>query len=152
MVSSEPEDDRRRSRPASMATSVASLAVPWMTPPPVLEGERKEAGRPMAAPSQSRMRVSISVQAGEVCQSMPWTASPVESRSPRMAGPDELAGKKAKKFGDCQWVRPGITMRWMSARMVSQGSGDSGAAAGRRAAISPGLTEGRTGSVWTDCM
>ena len=23
-----------------------------------------------------------------------------------MAGPDVLAGKNAKKLGDCQWVRP----------------------------------------------
>ena len=144
-----PEAARARCRPASIATSVASLAVPWMTPPPVLLVERKESGRPMARPSQSSTRVSISVQAGEVCQSMPCTPRPVERRSPRIAGPEELAGKNAKKWGDCQGVSPGRTMRWTSAMIASQGSGFSGAASGRLAATLPGATDGSTGSVST---
>ncbi len=65
------------------------------------------AGRPSMSAIQSSTCVSSSVQAGLVAHSMPCTPRPAESNSPRMDGPELLAGKKAKKLGDCQWVMPG---------------------------------------------
>ena len=96
--------------------------------------------------SQSSTCVSSSVQAGLVAQSMPCTPSPAESSSPRMAGPEALAGKKAKKLGDCQWVMPGR----MISLHVAQHRGEGLAllragAAGSMARISPGCTCDRTG-------
>lgn len=49
----------------SNATSVASLAVPWMTPPPLPpEQARNSAGRSNILPSQSIITTSSSVHAG----------------------------------------------------------------------------------------
>jgi len=39
-----------------------------------------------------------------------------------MAGPEVFAGKKAKKFGDCQWVMPGIISSPTSLRMAAKAS------------------------------
>jgi len=43
------------------------------------------------------MTVSISVHAGLVAHTIPLTASPAVTSSPRIAGGDELAGKKAEE-------------------------------------------------------
>jgi hypothetical protein len=52
-----------------MAVSTASLAEPWMTPPPrVGPVDRKQAGRPSIWASQSSTMVSSSVTAGEQIQ------------------------------------------------------------------------------------
>jgi hypothetical protein len=66
--------------------------VSWRTPPPSVS-DLKWAGRPSMSTSQSRTWVSSSVQAGLVAHSIPWTPSPDDSRSPRIAGPEALAGK-----------------------------------------------------------
>ena len=76
-----------------MATSVASLAVPWMTPPPAGEVERKDSGSPMSSASQSSTRVSSSVQEGPVDQSIPCTPRPADSSSPSTDGPDASEAK-----------------------------------------------------------
>ena len=64
----------------------------YRTPPPAPE-ERNFSGRPSIVAIQSSTCVSSSVQAGLVAQSMPCTPSPAESSSPRMEGPELLAGK-----------------------------------------------------------
>ncbi len=132
-----------------MATSVASLAVPWMTLPPVAEVERKSSGRPVSSASQSSTRVSSSVAAGLVDQSMPCTPRPADSSSPSTAGPEAFAGKYAKKDGDCQCVSPGRMMSSRSLKMSSQpdspASPSSGGCAGSFDATPPGATCERTG-------
>ena len=74
-----------RSRAARMAHNVASDAVPWMTPPPA-PLDRNRSGSPSSPTIQSTTRVSSSVQAGLVAQSIPLTPRPAESSSPRIAG------------------------------------------------------------------
>ncbi|MEZ4769538.1 MAG: hypothetical protein R2844_14050 [Caldilineales bacterium] len=133
-----------RSRPASNAASVAEDAVSWMTPPPV-DVDLNACGSPSMSTSQSRTCVSSSVQAGLVAHSMPCTPSPDDSMSASMAGKEALAGKKAKKLGDCQWVMPGMISGSMSASIAANGSPCSGAWAGRPARISPGCTCDNTG-------
>jgi hypothetical protein len=91
-----------------MAHKVELDAVSWITPPPLLD-DRNFAGKPNIPTSQSNTCVSSSVQAGLVAQSIPWTPSADDNRSPKMAGPDALAGKNAKNLGDCQCVTPGRT-------------------------------------------
>ena len=76
-----------------MATSVASLAEPWMTPPPVGLVERKWSGRSSSSAIQSSISVSSSVHAGDVTQLMPCTPSPAHSSSPRIDGYDVFDGK-----------------------------------------------------------
>ncbi len=75
-----------RHRAARMEASVASLAEPWITPPPVALVLRNLAGRPNSSCIQSIISVSTSVQAGLVTQLMPCTPSPAAASSPRMAG------------------------------------------------------------------
>ena len=123
---------------------MALEAESWITPPPG-PSERNRRGRPSISMSQSRTRVSSSVQAGLVAHSMPCTPSPPASNSPRIDGPEVLAGKKAKKFGDCQWVMPGRISRSMSARIASKPSPCSGASGGSERYTSPGATCERTG-------
>ena len=67
-------------------------ALSWMTPPPAVL-DRNRSGSPSRSTSQSSTWVSSSVQAGLVAQSMPCTPRPEESRSPRIDGPEALAGK-----------------------------------------------------------
>ena len=62
-----------RSRAARMAHSVASDAVPWMTPPPG-PVERKRSGRSSSSSIQSHMSDSSSVAAGLVAHSIPLHA------------------------------------------------------------------------------
>ncbi len=62
-----------------------------MPPPPPANVNSDE--RPIAAASSSMRCCSISVQAGEVAQSMPCAPSPAESMSPSSECSDELAGK-----------------------------------------------------------
>ena len=71
---------------------VAVDAVSWMTPPPA-PSLRKSSGRPSASANQSRTTCSTSVTAGLVAQIIPWAPMPLESRSPRIAAGEELAGK-----------------------------------------------------------
>src|SRR5207302_4398535 len=104
-----------------MAHNVALDAESWITPLP-----RKTSGRPSSSTSQSSTCVSSSVHAGDVAHSIPCTPRPDDTRSPRIDGPDVFAGKYPKKFGDCQCVTPGSTMRSRSARIADQGCGDSG--------------------------
>ena len=82
-----------RHRAARIEASVASLADPWITPPPLALVERKHSGSPSSSCIQSTIKVSISVHAGLVTQLMPCTPRPAVRRSPRIAGYDELAGK-----------------------------------------------------------
>src|SRR3984885_5652857 len=123
-----------RSRAASKAHREALEAVSWITPPPLLV-ERNFRGRSSISTSQSRTCVSNSVQAGLVAQSIPCTPSPDESKSPRIAGPDALAGKKAKKFGDCQCVMPGRISFSTSPRIASKDSPFAGGFTGSEARI-----------------
>jgi len=95
--------------------------------------------------TQSKTCVSNSVHAGLVIHSMPWMPSPDESKSARIDGPDRLAGKKAKKFGDCQCVMPGRITRSKSASNAPNGSGSSGGCGGSCARIWPGSTCANTG-------
>ena len=81
-----------RARAASRAHSVASDALCWMTPPPG-PSDLNRSGRPNNSTSQSSTWVSSSVQAGLVAHSMPCTPRPAESSSPRIDGPEALAGK-----------------------------------------------------------
>ena len=74
-----------------MATSAASLAVPWITPPP--SSERKRAGRPSSSCIQSSTSVSSSVHAGDVTQLIPCTPRPADSSSPRIDGYVVFDGK-----------------------------------------------------------
>jgi hypothetical protein len=108
-------------------------------------------GNPSIAAIQSSTCVSSSVQAGLVAQSMPCIPNPAESNSPRIDGPELLAGKKAKKLGDCQCVMPGKMSLSTSARMASKGSPRDGGSAGSEARICPGLTAEQTGSDSTRC-
>jgi hypothetical protein len=128
-----------RSRAASNAHSVALDAVSWITPPPAAV-DLKGSGRSSMVTSQSSTCVSSSVQAGLVAHIMPCTARPAESISPRIEGPDALAGKNAKKFGDCQCVIPGRMICSTSRRTSSKGSPRRGAESGSRLRISPGCT------------
>src|SRR5579863_578289 len=121
-----------RSRAVSNAQREALEAVSWITPPPV-RLERKARGKSSISTSQSRTWVSSSVHAGLVAQSIPCTPSPEDSKSPRIAGPEALAGKKAKKFGDCQWVTPGRITFSMSPRIVAKDSPLAGGFAGSEA-------------------
>src|ERR1700680_3921080 len=121
-----------RSRAASNAHNDALEAVSWITPPPVLV-ERNFRGGASISPSQSRTCVSSSVHAGLVAQSIPCTPNPDESKSPRIAGPDALAGKKAKKLGDCQWVTPGRISFSTSPRIAAKDSPFAGGVAGSEA-------------------
>ena len=70
---------------------VAVDAVSWMTPPPALS--LRKPGRPSASANQSSTTCSTSVTAGLVAQIIPCAPMPLESRSPRIAAGDELAGK-----------------------------------------------------------
>src|ERR1700689_1785703 len=110
-----------------------------MTPPPVLD-DRNVSGSPSIGTSQSSTCVSSSVQAGLVDQSMPCTPSPEERRSPRIPGPEELLGKYAKKFGDCQCVTPGRISFSTSFSSASKGSPCAGGVAGSDARTCPGFT------------
>ena len=62
-----------------------------------------------------------------------------------MAGPEALAGKKAKKFGDCQWVIPGMTISSMSDSHFSTPSPPAGGRGGSFARTSPGRAGESTG-------
>ena len=76
-----------------MATSVASLAVPWITPPPVVLVDRNRSGRSSSSCIQSSISVSTSVHAGDVTQLIPWTPRPADSSSPRIDGNEVFDGK-----------------------------------------------------------
>ena len=89
---SAPLSETRR-RPATIAASVASLAVDWMHPPPSPLVERNDSGRPIARPIWSSRARSSSLAAGEVAQSMPCWPKPALSNSPMIAGPVALQGK-----------------------------------------------------------
>ena len=65
---------------------MALEAESWMTP-------LKPSGSPVICRSQSSTRVSISVAAGEVCQSMHWAPRVAVSISARTDGGLLLAGK-----------------------------------------------------------
>ena len=82
-----------RQRAARIATSVASLAEPWITPPPSGLSLRKRSGRPSSSTIQSSTSDSSSVQAGDVTQLMPCTPSPAASSSPRIDAYDVFDGK-----------------------------------------------------------
>ena len=72
---------------------MASLADPWITPPPDGLSERNRSGRSSSSAIQSSISVSTSVQAGDVTQLMPCTPSPAVSSSPRIDGYDVFDGK-----------------------------------------------------------
>ena len=81
-----PRQSSARSRMVMTAERVAEEALSWITP-------RQPSGRPSAWRSQSTMRVSISVAAGEVCHSMHCAAIVVTSCSARIEAGAALAGK-----------------------------------------------------------
>ena len=68
------------------AAKVADEALSWITP-------EKLPGKPMAWRSHSIIRVSISVAAGEVCQSMHCTAMVDTRKSANIAGGVAFDGK-----------------------------------------------------------
>ncbi len=72
---------------------MASLAEPWITPPPVGSVERKRTGSASSSCIQSSINVSTSVHAGDVIQLMPWTPNPAAVSSPRIEAYEMLAGK-----------------------------------------------------------
>ena len=76
-----------------MATSTASLAEPWITPPPCSLVPRNVSGRPSSSTIQSSISASSSVQAGDVIQLMPCTPSPAVSSSARIDGNELFEGK-----------------------------------------------------------
>ena len=82
-----------RQRADRIATNVASLAVPWITPPPLSLRESNRSGNASSSRIQSSISVSTSVHAGEVTQLMPWTPSPADNNSPRIEGYDVFDGK-----------------------------------------------------------
>ena len=75
-----------RSRAQSRAQKVAVLAVSWITPVNV-------SGRPSIWRSHSMTTSSTSVAAGLVCQLMPWTPRPEETRSASTEERSLLLGK-----------------------------------------------------------
>ncbi|MEZ5251779.1 MAG: hypothetical protein R2713_22005 [Ilumatobacteraceae bacterium] len=79
--------------------SVASLAEPWITPPPEELREWNRSGRPSSSIIQSIISVSTSVHAGLVTQLMPCTPRPADASSPRIDAYELLPGKNAKKLG-----------------------------------------------------
>src|ERR1700693_253622 len=100
-----------------------------MTPPP-FPLDRTARGSPSIFTSQSRTSISTSVQAGLVAHSIPCTPNPEESRSPSTEGPDEFAGKYAKKFGDCQCVIPGMILESTALRICAKSVCDCGGSCG----------------------
>ena len=81
-----------RQRADRIATSVASLAEPWITPPPS-PLDRNRSGSASSSCIQSSISVSTSVHAGDVIQLMPWIPSPDAANSPRIEAYEMLAGK-----------------------------------------------------------
>ncbi len=75
-----------RHRAEQIATRTASLADPWITPPPLALVEANRSGRPSSSTIQSSTNVSSSVHAGDVTQLMPCTPKPAASSSPRIDG------------------------------------------------------------------
>ena len=75
-----------RSRAQSSAVSVEVEAVSWMTP-------SKAGGSPTIWRSQPITTSSTSVAAGEVCQLMPCTPRPAQTRSARIEARLVLDGK-----------------------------------------------------------
>ena len=120
----------RRSRAATRAVNTTSLAVPWMIPPPS-PSLKNSFGRAMSLATQSMTTVSSSVMAGEQIQLNAAALKAPLYMSPIMASKDELQGKKAMNLGLCQWVRPGMMTRSISAWMVSHDSPSSGVDDGR---------------------
>ena len=76
----------------------ADEAESWIAPPP-RSSKRNRSGRPSASTSQSRTRVSNSVQAGLVDQSIPRTPKPEASRSPQDRRPRVVAGEVGEEIG-----------------------------------------------------
>lgn len=74
--------------------------------------------------------VSSSVTAGEQIQLKQAPVKAAEYSSPSSEGYEAGQGKKAKKLGDCQWVRPGTILVSRSLRMSSQDSPSRGGASG----------------------
>jgi hypothetical protein len=92
-------------------TDIASLAVPWITPPPPFdEVLKKHSGRAIAFATQSMTIVSSSVHAGEQSQLKAGALKAAEYISPRMLGYVTVEGKKAMNLGDCQCVNPGLIL------------------------------------------
>ncbi len=104
-------------------------------------------GSPSAWRSQPTTTVSSSVPIGEVRHSIGFWPSPAVRNSPSIPAPDADVAKYARNPGCCQWVALGKTRRSTSSRIASSGSGASGAAAGKAAAMDPGSTGGRTAYV-----
>lgn len=89
--------------------------------------------------------VSSSVQAGLHSQLKAGAVNAAEYISPRREGYVTSAGKKAMKFGDCQWVSPGMILDSTSAWIEGHDSGRSGAVLGISSLRYPGSILGRTG-------
>lgn len=130
-----------------MTVTMASEALPWITPPPPLGlSLRNDLGRWNASASQSRTTVSSSVHAGLHSQLNAGAVKAALYISPRIDGYVAHAGKKARKSGDCQCVNPGTIFEAISGWIVDHDSGVSGAEFGRRERRYPGFMLGRTGS------
>ena len=127
-----------------MEVSVASLAVAWITPPPLELFERNESGRPSSSTIQSRTWVSSSVAAGLVIQLIPFTPSPAASSSPRIDGYEEFAGKKAKKRRVLPVGEPGQDLGLEVAEHVLERLG-----LGRGVSRQPGAEVARLHAGWT---
>jgi hypothetical protein len=131
-----PLDPIRRSaasRAATSVTSIASLVVPRMTPPPVPRLAApvrfmKLGGRRRSCASQSSARTSISVAAGDACHVNPTLFIAEAMSSPAMPAALLVDGKNAKKFGLAQCVIPGTTASRSSFMVTLKGAEQVGGA------------------------
>ena len=102
-------------------------------------------GSPSSCRTQSTVRSSSSVDAGDARQfSATWFRVAAIS-SARMPGSDAVTAKYAKKRGCCQFVSAGTISSSRSRRTFANGSACSGGPAGSRADSSPGATCASTG-------
>jgi len=127
-----------RERATIVAASTPVDAVSSMCP-------RNSSGSPTSCRSQSTVSSSSSWSAGEVRQRIPTWFRPAMRSSASTPGSEPVVAKYAKKRGLCQCVVPGRRIESRSATTFENGSGSSGAAAGRAARIAPGSTCERTG-------
>jgi hypothetical protein len=103
-------------------------------------------GSPSSCRTQSTVRSSSSVDAGDARQRIATWFSVAASSSARIPGSDAVTAKYAKKRGCCQFVSAGTISSSRSRSTLANGSACSGADSGSFADSSPGFTCASTGS------
>ena len=126
-------------RAAISAASVEVDAVSSMCP-------CQPSGSPSSCRTQSTVRSSSSVDAGDACHRIATWFIVAASSSARMPGSDAVMAKYAKKRGCCQFVSAGTISSSRSWSTFANGSPCSGGDAGSFADSSPGATCASTGS------